>query len=127
MEYPAIVTALILLQYYWFSFSVGVYRGRHGVKAPAITGHPEFERAFRVQQNTLEQLAVVLPGLWLFAWFVSPVWAAALGVVFMAGRFIYRAEYMKDPSTRSPGFTIGALAAVTLVIGGAVGAVLRLV
>lgn len=127
MEYTAIVTALVLLQYFWFSFSVGVYRGRHGVKAPAITGHPEFERAFRVQQNTLEQLVVVLPGLWLFAWFVNPVWAAALGVAFMIGRFIYRAAYMKDPSTRSLGFTIGAIAAVTLVVGGAVGAALRLI
>ncbi len=127
MEYPAIVTALVLLQYFWFSFAVGIYRGRHGVKAPAISGHPEFERAFRIQQNTLEQLVVFLPGLWLFAWFVNPAWAAGIGVVFMIGRFIYRAAYMKDPSTRSLGFTIGAVAAITLVVGGAVGAVLRLV
>lgn len=126
MEYVAIVTVLVLLQFFYFSFYVGTQRVRHGVKAPAVSGHPDFERAFRVQQNTMEQLVVFLPSLWLFAWFVSPTWAAGIGLFFLVGRFVYRAAYMRDPSSRSLGFGIGILAALVLGVGALIGAVLRL-
>ena len=81
MEYVAIVTILVLIQYLWFGTEVGIMRGRHGVNAPATTGAPEFERMFRVQQNTMEQLVVVVPALWIFATYVSAIWAAGLGIV----------------------------------------------
>lgn len=126
MEYPAIVTILVLLQFYWFSFAVGITRVRHGVAAPATSGHPAFDRAFRVQQNTLEQLVVFLPALWLFAWFVDARWAAGIGVVFLLGRFVYRMAYLKDPGKRTAGFAIGMLAVLTLGVGALVGAVLQL-
>jgi glutathione S-transferase len=126
MEYPAIVTILVLLQFYWFSYTVGAMRVRHGVAAPATSGHPDFDRAFRVQQNTLEQLVVFLPSLWLFAWFVDARWAAVIGLVFLLGRFVYRAAYLKDPGKRTAGFAIGMLAVLTLGIGALIGAVLRL-
>ena len=67
MEYVAIVTCLALLQAFVFAVQVGQQRARHNVKAPAITGAPEFERAFRVHQNTLEQLIIVIPSLWIFS------------------------------------------------------------
>ena len=67
MAYVDIVTALALLQFIVFGFKVGRARGRYGVKAPAITGNEIFERHFRVQQNTLEQLMVFLPGMYLFS------------------------------------------------------------
>lgn len=127
MEYTAIVTVLVLFQFFWYSYYVGIQRSKHGVKAPAISGHPMFERAFRVQQNTLEQLVVFLPSLWLFAIFVNAHWAAGIGLVFLIGRFIYRAAYMKDPATRGVGFVIGVAATVTLGIGALVGAVTRLI
>jgi uncharacterized MAPEG superfamily protein len=117
MEYVAIVTILVLIQYLWFGTEVGIMRGRYGVKAPAITGAPEFERMFRVQQNTMEQLVVVVPSLWLYATYVSATWAAGLGLVFIAARFVYRYAYVKDPGGRSLGFTAGFLVTVVLLAG----------
>lgn len=126
MDYVTIVAILALLQYFWFSFRVGSMRVKHGVKAPAISGHPEFERNFRVQQNTMEQLVLFLPALALFAHYVRPLWAAGFGVVFIVGRFIYRAEYLKDPATRSLGFAVTALPSTIMLIWVLVKAVMAL-
>lgn len=126
MEWMAIVTIAALLQFMFFSVHAGQMRGKHGVKAPSISGDSEFERAFRVQQNTMEQLVVVLPAMWIFGNFLNPMYAAGLGGVFIIGRFVYRAAYLKDPATRGTGFTIGVLAAVGLLLGGLVGAVMQL-
>jgi len=104
MEAVAIVTVLVLCQFVWFSIQVGSMRGKHSVKAPATSGHSEFERSFRVQQNTMEQLVVFVPALWIYAYIVNPLWAAGFGLVFLIGRFIYRAAYLKDPDGRGIGF-----------------------
>ena len=117
MEYVAIVSVLLLLQVFWFAFQVGQARVRHGVKAPAMSGPPEFERANRAHQNTVEQLIVFLPAMWMFAYFGNPFVAAGCGAVFLVGRQIYRTSYVKDPSQRSAGFGIGALATGGVVIG----------
>ena len=106
MEALAIVTILALAQFILFSIQVGSMRGKHKVTAPAISGNTEFERMFRIQQNTMEQLVVFIPALWIFGHFVNPLWGAGFGLVFIAGRFIYRAAYLKDPGGRGPGFTI---------------------
>ena len=116
MEAIAIVTILALLQFVWISVQVGGMRGKLKIAAPAISGHPEFERMFRVQQNTMEQLVVFIPALWMFGYFVKPLWGAGLGVVFIIGRFIYRAEYLKDPGSRSPGFMITFLPTAVMLI-----------
>jgi len=127
MEYIAIVTLLALMQFMLFSVQVGAMRVRHGVNAPATTGHPEFERMFRVQQNTMEQLVVFVPALWIYAHLVNPFWGAGIGIFFVIGRFIYRAAYLKDPASRSNGFTIGMLATAVLLIWSLVAAVKSLI
>src|SRR5580698_1490110 len=104
MAYVDIVTALAVLQFLVFGFRVGGARGRYGVKAPAITGNETFERYFRVQQNTLEQLIVFLPGLYLFSHYFRPLVAAVLGAVYLIGREIYAATYVKEPAKRGMGF-----------------------
>ena len=73
MEYIAIVTLLALMQFMLFSIQVGAMRVKHGVKAPATVGHPDFERMFRIQQNTMEQLVVFIPALWVYAHLVYMV------------------------------------------------------
>jgi glutathione S-transferase len=120
MHYVALVTVLALLQFFWLGFQVGRARMRYGVPAPASSGHEMFDRSFRVHMNTLEQLVVFLPALWMFAAYVSPIWAAALGVVFIIGRFIYAAAYVRDPKSRSIGFALSALPSLAMLIGVAV-------
>ena len=123
MPYVAIVTVLALLQFLWLGFAVGRARARYNVPAPASSGNEMFERHFRVHMNTLEQLVVFLPALWMFARFVNPAWAAALGGVFIVGRFVYAAAYVRDPRSRSFGFALTSLPTLVLLIGSVVGAV----
>ena len=127
MPYVDIVTALALLQFIMFGFRVGGARAKYGVKAPAITGNETFERLFRVQQNTLEQLIVFVPAIYLFSRYVSPLWAAALGAVYLIGREIYAATYVKDPAKRSLGYALTFLPMVILLGGGLIGAVWHVV
>jgi hypothetical protein len=100
---------------------------RFGIKAPAVSGAPEFERAFRVQQNTIEQLVWFLPALWLFALYVSPFWGGLIGLVWIGGRALYAVSYYRDPESRGPGFLIGLASATILLVGGLAGAAAALV
>ncbi len=127
MELPAIVTLLALLEYNFFTFRVGTNRAKYEVAAPATSGNPEWERMFRVQQNTLEQLMVFLPALWIFSTFVNPTIGAAIGVVFLIGRLVYSAGYVQAPESRTAGFVMGFLANVALVLGGIGGAINSLI
>jgi glutathione S-transferase len=123
MAYVDIVTALALLQFIVFGFKVGRARGRYGVKAPAITGNEIFERHFRVQQNTLEQLVVLVPALYLFAHYFRPLLAAALGVIYLIGRELYATMYVKEPSKREIGYGLTFVPTAVLLAGGLFGAV----
>lgn len=125
MALVAIVTLLALAQYVVMGVRVGQARLRYGIEAPATSGHPVFERHFRVHQNTLEQLVVFLPGLWLFSTFVSSRVAALLGVAFIAGRFIYERGYVSDPKERETGAIITMVANGILVVGALIGAIVR--
>ncbi|MGB5512863.1 MAG: MAPEG family protein [Woeseiaceae bacterium] len=127
MQAVAIVTILALAQFVFFSIQVGSMRGKHGVKAPAVTGHPEFERMFRVQQNTMEQLVAFIPALWIYAYLVNPFWGAAMGLVFIIGRFIYRASYVKDPDSRGIGFTLTFLPTAVMLVWALIDAFLSFV
>ena len=127
MEVTVIVTFLALAQYVLFGIQVGSMRGKHEIKAPATTGHPEFERMNRVHRNTMEQLVVFLPALWIHAYFANPLYGAAIGLIFVIGRFLYRAEYLKDPASRGTGFTLSFIPSAVLLIWALIAAVLRLV
>ena len=115
--FPALVSALALLLYVAVFANTGRLRARFDIKAPAVIGAPEFERAFRVQQNTLEQLVWFFPALWLFALFASPLWAGIIGLVWIAGRAYYAVSYYRDPETRGPGFLIVFASAAVLLVG----------
>ncbi|MDH4042653.1 MAG: MAPEG family protein, partial [Gammaproteobacteria bacterium] len=115
MQYVSLVTLLLVIQYMIFTMMVGAARSKSGIKAPAVTGDENFERAYRVQMNTLEQLVMTLPALWLSALYFEPFVAALLGLAFFLGRALYRMGYMKSPEKRGPGFGIGFLATIGLI------------
>ena len=126
MELVALVTGLAVLQTFYFAFMVGKARMTAKIDAPAMIGDEGLERAVRVHANTVEQLVIFLPGLWMFGYYVDPRYAAGIGMLFVIGRFIYRSAYVGDPKKRSAGFAIGALAKLVLVVGGMIGAAMNL-
>lgn len=123
MEYVALVTIAALIEYGVFSVLVATARARTGVKAPAITGHPVFERYLRVQQNTLERLIIFIPSLWLCGYYGNPHIAAGLGVLFVLSRIGYCMVYVRAPDRRSLAFGLGELANAALMAGAVIGAV----
>jgi uncharacterized membrane protein YecN with MAPEG domain len=114
---------LALLEYIVMSALVGRARAKYGIKAPATTGHHDFERANRVHINTLENLIVFVPAVWIFATYVSPAWAAALGALFVVGRALYAIGYLQAAEKRGPGAGITGIVNIALVAGGLIGIV----
>jgi uncharacterized membrane protein YecN with MAPEG domain len=113
----AIVTILALLLYVVMGLRVGQARAKYDIPAPAISGNPDFERVFRVQANTLEWLPIFLPALWLFAFCWNDRLAAAIGVVWIVGRYLYMTGYAREAGARSNGFITQALATAVLLFG----------
>ena len=126
LHYTALITVLSVLFYAYTGVQVGGARRKFGVAAPATTGNPDFERAFRVQMNTLEWMPIFLPLLWLFAIYVGDLWAAALGVVWIAGRILYMRGYSEAADKRGPGFGVQAIACGALLVGDAIAIIARL-
>ena len=125
MHLIAIVIALALLEYVYITFQVGQGRGKYGVPAPAISGDPTFERLYRVQMNTVEQLVIFLPAIVFFGLYVSEPIGALIGLVFVLGRAVYFAGYVKAAEKRGTGFLITFAANMVLVLGGLIGAAMQ--
>ena len=121
-HFTAIVTCLAILFYFFTTIQVSKARAAFGIKVPATSGHPDFERVFRVQMNTLEWMPIFLPALWLFAIYISDTYAAIVGLIWIAGRVIYMTGYSQAAAKRGLGFAIQALAGV-LLWAGALGAI----
>ncbi len=119
--HPAAVTLVAIFVYMLMSMNVGRARVRYRIAAPAVTGHEHFERAYRIQMNTLERMPVFLSSLWLYAIFVADNGAALGGLVWIVGRVIYAFAYAREPKSHGPGFGISALAELGLFLGAAYG------
>jgi glutathione S-transferase len=115
--FTALVTCLAILFYFFTTIKVARARVAFGIKAPAISGNPDFERVFRVQMNTLEWMPIFLPSLWLFAFYISDSIAAVLGLIWIAGRILYMTGYSQAAEKRGTGFGIQALATFILLLG----------
>jgi glutathione S-transferase len=112
----AAVTILVAMVLIFTMSVVGRYRGRHKIFPPAMSGHPEVERALRVQGNTVEQVVIFLPLLWVATLYFHGWIPAALGLVWCIGRVVYAVGYMKEANKRGPGFGIAALASLALLV-----------
>ncbi len=122
-HFVPLVTILALIQYIRMSIAVGAARSKYGIKAPATTGNPDFERVLRIQLNTLEGLPIFLGSLWLFALYLNPLVAGLLGVVYIIGREMFAIGYAKAADQRSAGFTVQFIATSVLTLGSLVGIV----
>jgi uncharacterized MAPEG superfamily protein len=121
MNYVDLVAIAALIQYQFFGFLVGRARGKYGVPGPATSGHELFERAYRVQMNTLELLVVFLPALYLANKYWTPTNAALAGAVYLIGRFIFWRAYMTNPASRGLGFMLSLLPCAFMLVGALVG------
>jgi glutathione S-transferase len=126
-HYTALVTLLAVLLYFYTGLMVAKARQKFGVMVPATSGHADFERVFRVQQNTLEWMPIFLPLLWLFALYVNDWIAAVLGLVWIVGRVIYIRGYCQAAEKRHSGFFIQGIVSAMLLIGALIGIILRIV
>src|SRR6185295_7508249 len=109
-HFTALVTLLAVLVYFYSSILVSRARGKFGVKLPAISGNPDFERVFRAQMNTLEWLPIFLPALWLFAIYIGDAIAAGIGLDWVVGRVLYVLCYARAGNDRAPRMLRSALA-----------------
>jgi glutathione S-transferase len=125
MNYVHVVAVLAILQFFLFGVLVGRARKQYGVRAPATAGHELFERAFRVQMNTLEQLVAFLPALLIAALYWPNAIIASIGVVYVVGRFIYRQQYVADPTKRALGFLLTVVPTFILLAACTIGAITR--
>jgi uncharacterized MAPEG superfamily protein len=121
--HAALVTALAVLVLGLAVYLVGRARGKYGIPAPAITGNPDFERAFRAHQNTVEQVVMFLPALWLATIYGNEKTAAYLGYAWIVGRVLYLFAYIQEAGKRSMGFLISAVATIALLLMGMQGIV----
>jgi len=115
MPFVVLIMLLILVEYIVFMMLCGKARASSGLQAPAVTGDEHFERAYRVQMNTLEQMVITLPAMWICANYFMTMVAAVLGLAFIIGRIMYRTAYMKDPTARGPGMLVGFFANIGLI------------
>jgi glutathione S-transferase len=125
--WPGIVSCLALLVYYFTLLKSGMARGRFNVPAPSHEGPEEYLRHVRAHQNTLEHLVLFLPGIWLFAFAVSPLWAAGIGLLWPVGRLWYALGYYRSAEGRTRGLLVSMPPIYIFVVGSLVGFVYRLI
>jgi uncharacterized MAPEG superfamily protein len=125
MEYTALVVLLALVQFTWFTLRVGAARSKYGVTAPKTSGNENWERLFRVQQNTMEQLVLFIPTMLIFSFYVSAKWGLLPGILFLVGRQLYSYEYINKPAGRAPGMGMTLLANAALLVGSLVGILIK--
>jgi glutathione S-transferase len=123
MAWVQLVTLLALFECFFFAYAVGNARATYGIKAPATSGNENFERYFRVQQNTIEQMILFLPALYIAANYWPAQWVAALGAVYLVGRVLYFRGYVREPRARHIGFVLSSVPIMLLVVAGCIGVV----
>ena len=127
MEYSIAIILIALLQFIFFTGRVGFSRGKYDIKAPKTTGNERWERIFRIQQNTMEQLLIFIPAMLIFSLYVSATWVLLPGILFIVGRHIYSRLYLESPENRGPGMVLSFFTNIALVISGLIGVSLKLI
>ena len=127
MEYSIALILIALLQFIFFTGRAGFSRGKYDIKAPKTVGNERWERIYRIQQNTMEQLLIFIPGTVIFSLYVSATWVLLPGILFIVGRHIYSRLYLESPENRGPGMVLSFFSMIFLVIAGLVGISMKLI
>ncbi|MBD2335832.1 MAPEG family protein [Calothrix sp. FACHB-156] len=127
LPWTSLITTLSLLLYFVITINVGRARAKYKILPPQMTGDANFERVLRVQQNTIEQMVLFLPALWIFSFYVNSLWGAVIGAIWLLGRVIYAWGYYQAAEKRMIGFVISTFSTVVLLLGALVGGILSLV
>ena len=114
----SLATLIVVALMFWTAINVGKARAKYEVKAPATSGHEMFDRAYRIQMNTLESAMLLLPSLWIYAGLVGDLGAGVSGAIWITGRIWYALAYQQDPAKRGPGFGMSFLAIAGMWAGG---------
>jgi glutathione S-transferase len=121
MHSAAFITLLNVLVLFMAMGLVGRARGKYGIKAPACSGHEQFECAYRAHMNTVEQTVMFLPVLWIASLYSNVMWAHWLGAAWIVGRIWYVLGYNKAPGARSGGFLLGFVSFIGLFVLSVIG------
>ena len=119
--YTAFITLLTVALLFAVTFNVVRARGKYRIQAPATTGHEMFERAYRIQLNTIENVLMFLPALWLYAMFIGDKGAGDSDMIWLVGRIWYAIAYQTNPAKQGYGFLISLLVIAGLWLGAAYG------
>ncbi len=124
ISFPFTTLALVFALFVFFGLAANVGRARlkWNVPAPASSGHPEFDKRYRVQMNTMEQLLLFLPATFMAVPVLGDMVTAALALTWSAGRIIYARSYYNDPAKRGPGFGLTLLPTLAMLVAAAVAA-----
>jgi uncharacterized membrane protein YecN with MAPEG domain len=126
MEYSIAIILVALLQFIFFTGRTGFSRSKYDIKAPKTTGNERWERIYRIQQNTMEQLVIFIPAMLIFSIYVSKTWVVLPGILFIIGRHVYSRLYLEGPEHRGPGMVLSMFTNIVLVVGSLIGVGLKL-
>jgi len=97
-EYASLcfVTVLAAVMYCYHSYFVLRARIHFRIPPPAISGPPLFEKVVRVQQETQEQFALLVPLVWIFGVFLSQWLACVVTVVWILSRALFSGLHAQE-------------------------------
>jgi len=122
---PLVTLAIVLLMLV-NAIHVGRARGKYQIKAPAVSGNELFERVYRVQMNTIENVLLFIPAMWIYALYLGDLGAASTGIIWLVGRIWYAVAYTTNPAKRGIGFMISRFAVIGAWLGALYGVILAL-
>ncbi len=86
-----------------------------------MTGHPDFERANRVHVNTLENLIIFIPAVWIFATLRQRALGGGARVRLRRRARVVRRRLPQAADKRGVGAGITGIVDIVLVVGALVG------
>jgi uncharacterized MAPEG superfamily protein len=122
----SLISVLATVEVLVLGFLVGRGRIAYGVPAPAMSGHPTWERLNRAHQNSLEQLVLFLPLFTAYVFNAGVPTGIVAGVVFLIARIVYAVGYVRDPARRAAGAWLTAIVQIWLAAGALVGLVVKI-